>query len=141
MSAPTTTKKTTGVSVRGYDHLVARPETGRRQLFVKGRGNLTARMIVGQLYATGLTPSEVARSRHLPVEAVWECLRYYDAHKALVDAEVAADLREGERRLSPHPSSPEYQRRLAAREESASPEAEPPLRTVGQDPNSGAALG
>lgn len=71
-----------------YKHLVPRPHKGKKQLYVKGRGSLTARGIVGAMHANGLTPAQVAKNFDLPVEAVWECIQYYEENKELVDAEV-----------------------------------------------------
>jgi hypothetical protein len=39
-----------------YQYLVPRPEKWKKQLYIKGRGNLTARDVVGTMMSNNLTP-------------------------------------------------------------------------------------
>jgi hypothetical protein len=78
-----------------YKYLVARPDKWKKQLYIKGRGCLTARHIVGTMMSNNLTPEQTAERYRLPVEAVLESLEYYQENKALVDAEVREERRLG----------------------------------------------
>jgi uncharacterized protein (DUF433 family) len=71
-----------------YKYLVSRPDKWKKQLYIKGRGNLTARDIVGTMMSNNLTPEQTAKAYSLPVEAVLEAWQYYQENKTLVDAEV-----------------------------------------------------
>ena len=65
-----------------YDHLIACPETGYKQLYLKG-----IKMRVGQLIykmrANRLTAEEAAQDMALPLVQIHEAQAYYQAHKAL----------------------------------------------------------
>jgi uncharacterized protein (DUF433 family) len=87
-----------------YKYLVSRPHPWKKQLFVKGCGNLTARSVVGAMYSNGLTPEQVAKNFDLPVEAVLECIQYYEENKDMVDAEVREERRRGG--LDPYEDKP-----------------------------------
>jgi hypothetical protein len=78
-----------------YKYLVTRPDKAKKQLYVKGRGCLTARDVVGTLVSNNLTPEQTANAYGLPVEAVLEAREYYDENKSLVDAEVREERRGG----------------------------------------------
>ncbi len=87
-----------------YKYLVSRPHKWKKQLYVKGRGNLSARGVVGALYSNGLTPEQVAKDFDLPIEAVLECIQYYEENKELVDAEVREERIRGG--LDPYEDKP-----------------------------------
>jgi uncharacterized protein (DUF433 family) len=77
-----------------YQYLVARP--GRKhQLYIKGRGCLTARDVVGTMMSNNLTPEQTADAYDLPLEAVQEASDYYRQYKPLIDAEVRQERRTG----------------------------------------------
>jgi uncharacterized protein (DUF433 family) len=79
----------------GYQYLVARSDKWKKQLYVKGRGCLTARHVVGMMLSNQLTPEETAKAYSLPVEAVLEAWQYYQENNELVDAEVREERRRG----------------------------------------------
>lgn len=87
-----------------YKYLVARPDKWKKQFYVKGRGSLTARHVVGTMYANNLTVEETAKNYGLPVEAILECVRYYEENKELIDAEVREERIRGG--LDPHEDKP-----------------------------------
>ncbi|HXF39859.1 MAG TPA: hypothetical protein VN687_09120 [Blastocatellia bacterium] len=76
-----------------YNFLISRADTAKKQLYVKGRGCLTARDVVGTLMSNRLTPEQTADVYSLPVEAVLEACLYYEENKSLVDAEVSEERR------------------------------------------------
>lgn len=76
-----------------YHYLVSRPDTTKKQMYVRGRGSLTARDVVGTLMSNDLTPAQTADAYSLPVEAVLEACQYYEENKSLVDAEVREERR------------------------------------------------
>jgi uncharacterized protein (DUF433 family) len=75
-----------------YEHLMARPDSWRKQLYLKER-NLTVWQVVGRMQAHGYSPAEAAEQFDLPLKAVREALDYYQRHKELVDAETAEEGR------------------------------------------------
>jgi uncharacterized protein (DUF433 family) len=75
-----------------YKYLITRPGKWKKQLYIKGRGCLTARHVVGTMVANHLTPEETAEGYGLPVEAVLEAWEYYQENKTLVDAEVGEEV-------------------------------------------------
>lgn len=83
-------KTTHGQPQESYRYLEQRPESWRRQLFIKGR-NIPAGHVVRSMLANQRTPRQEAEDRELPVEAVYECLRYYDDHEADVLADIQAE--------------------------------------------------
>jgi len=87
-----------------YKYLEPRPKNWRKQLYVKGRGSLTARHVVGRMYSNNLTAEATARGYDLPIEVVLECIRYYQEHQELVDAEVREERRRGG--LDPYEDKP-----------------------------------
>lgn len=87
-----------------YKYLVARPDKWKKQLYVKGRGSLTARHVVGTMQANNLTVEETAKNYGLPVEAILECIQYYEENKGLIDAEVREERTRGG--LDPYEDKP-----------------------------------
>jgi hypothetical protein len=60
-----------------YTYLVSRPDKWKKQLYLKGRGSLTARDVIGTMLSNHLTPEQTVQAYSLPVEAVLESLEYY----------------------------------------------------------------
>lgn len=88
-----------------YAQLAPRPETGRRQPYLKGR-NLTVGQLVYRMRANDQDISEVAEDLDLPISQVREAVAYYEIHRDLVDGEMAEDgrkLRESGIDLEPGP--------------------------------------
>lgn len=75
-----------------YKHLEARPDSWRKQLYLKER-NMTVWQVVGRLQAHGYSVQEAAEHFDLPLAAVVEAVDYYQRHKDLVDAETAEEGR------------------------------------------------
>jgi hypothetical protein len=96
-------------SVTAYKHLEPRPESGAKQLFVKGR-KFPADMLYGQVVGEDpLTPEELAESWGLPLEAVLEAVEYSEANLDLIHKERAEELeriREFEKKF-PSPKPPD----------------------------------
>lgn len=76
-----------------YQYLERRPESWRRQLFVKGR-NLPAGHVVRSMLANQRTPRETAENLQVPLEAVYECLRYHDEYQAEILADIQIEREE-----------------------------------------------
>jgi uncharacterized protein (DUF433 family) len=70
-----------------YEHLVARPNRGLHQLWLKGR-NITVGQLVATIRANKLSSAEAAQDLELPEAQVREALAYYDGHHEMVDAEL-----------------------------------------------------
>jgi len=77
---------------RHYQYLVARPETGRQQLYLKGR-TMTVGQLVYTMRANGLEAKAAAEDLELPLEQVKEALVYYETHRDLVESEAEEDRR------------------------------------------------
>lgn len=69
-----------------YEHLIARPDNWRRQLWVRGR-NMSVGQLVAWMRSNGFSPQEAAEDFDLPLAPVQEALAYYETHRDLVDAE------------------------------------------------------
>jgi uncharacterized protein (DUF433 family) len=88
-------------------YLESRPQSWRRQLFVKGR-RLRASTIWSDMLTNGLTPEQVAWNKELPVEAVLECIRYCETHQEVIRTEANEEKRrllEAGVALEPPPSA------------------------------------
>jgi len=70
-----------------YQYLVARPEKGRKQMYLKGR-NMTVGQLVYTMRANRMSPEEAAEDMDLPLEQVLEALAYYQAHRSLIESEA-----------------------------------------------------
>ncbi len=70
-----------------FQYLVARPETGRKQLYLKGR-NMTVGQLVYTMRANQMSPEEAAEDMDLPLEQVLEALAYYQTHQPLIESEA-----------------------------------------------------
>lgn len=75
-----------------YAHLEARPDSWRKQLYLKER-NMTVWHVVGRMQAHGYSSAEAAEYFDLPLAAVLEAVDYYQRNKELVDAETAEEGR------------------------------------------------
>jgi uncharacterized protein (DUF433 family) len=75
-----------------YKHLEARPDSWRKQLYLKER-NMTVWQVVGRMQAHGYSSAEAAEQFDLPLAAVLEAVDYYQRHKDLIDAETAEEGR------------------------------------------------
>lgn len=75
-----------------YRYLVSRPETGRQQLYLTGR-TMTVGQLVYTMRANDMDTESAAEDLDLPVEQVQEALAYYEAHRELVESEVAEERR------------------------------------------------
>ncbi len=78
-----------------YEYLIPHFDERKRQLYIKDRGCLTARDVVGTMLSNKLTLEETAEAYDLPVPAVEEAWDYYQENKSLVDEEVAQERRAG----------------------------------------------
>ena len=75
-----------------YKHLEARPDSWRKQLYLKER-NMTVWHVVGRMQAHGYSSAEAAEQFDLSLEAVVEAVDYYQRNKDLVDADTAEEGR------------------------------------------------
>lgn len=74
-----------------YKFLVRRPDKWKQQLYLRGRGSLTARHVAGTMLSCRLSEEATAEDFDLPVEAVRECLRYCEENMELVLDEVCEE--------------------------------------------------
>ncbi len=70
-----------------YQYLVSRPETGREQLYLKGR-NMTAGQLVYKMRANQMTEEQAAQDMDLPLDQVREAVAYYQIHRQLIESEI-----------------------------------------------------
>lgn len=70
-----------------YRYLVARPEKGHSQLYLKGR-NMTVGQLIYKMRANQLDVEEAAQDMDLPLEQVIEALVYYETHREIVESET-----------------------------------------------------
>jgi uncharacterized protein (DUF433 family) len=75
-----------------YRYLVAKPESWRKQLYLKGR-NMTVGQLVYTMRANDLTAEAAAADMDLPIEQVREAQAYYETHRKLIEAEVDEEKR------------------------------------------------
>jgi uncharacterized protein (DUF433 family) len=71
-----------------YEYLISRPETGHKQLYLKGQP-MSVGQLIKQMQAEQLSPEETARDMDLPLPQVREALAYYETHQELVTREMA----------------------------------------------------
>lgn len=76
----------------GWQYLVSRPHSWRRQLSVKGR-RLPAATIWSDMQVNGLSVAEAADNWSLPVEAVREIVRYCEVNEGLLHMEAEEERR------------------------------------------------
>jgi uncharacterized protein (DUF433 family) len=72
-----------------YVYLERRPDSWRKQLYLKGR-NMSVGQLVYTMRASSLLddPVRAARNFELPVEQVREALTYYASHRDLIEREA-----------------------------------------------------
>lgn len=70
-----------------YRYLIAKPESWRKQLYLKGR-NMTVGQLIYRMRANGLTAEGAAKDMDLPMEQVREAQAYYETHRDLIEKEV-----------------------------------------------------
>ena len=70
-----------------YQYLAARPQTGRNQLYLKGR-NMTVGQLVYKMRANELSTEQAAEDMDLPEMQVREALAYYQTHRELIETEM-----------------------------------------------------
>ena len=75
-----------------YKYLVERPHSWRRQLSVKGR-RLPAAIVYSDIFVDKMTPAESAKNWDLPLEAVYECIRYCQENESLIRMEAEEERR------------------------------------------------
>lgn len=73
-----------------FEYLVARPETGYKQLYLKGR-NMRVGQLVYKMRANGLSPEEAAADLNLPVAQIREAQVYYAVNRDLIEQEAAEE--------------------------------------------------
>lgn len=76
----------------GWKYLASRPESWKRQLFVKGR-RLTAANVWFDMFANQQTPQEAAENWNLPLEAIEEIIRYCEANEDVIGTEADEEKR------------------------------------------------
>jgi uncharacterized protein (DUF433 family) len=77
---------------RHYQYLTARPETGRSQLYLKGR-TMTVGQLVYKMRANAMDAEAAAKDMDLPLAQVKEALAYYETHRDLIESEAAEERR------------------------------------------------
>jgi uncharacterized protein (DUF433 family) len=76
-----------------YDYLIARPETGRNQLYLKGR-NMTVGQLIYKMRANQLSDEEAAKDMDLPLTQIKEAQVYYQTHRDLIESEAEEEKQE-----------------------------------------------
>ena len=69
-----------------FEYLAPRPETGYKQLYLKGR-NLRVGQLIYTMRANGLTDEEAAKDLDLPVAQIREAQLYYQINRDLIERE------------------------------------------------------
>jgi hypothetical protein len=75
-----------------WQYLESRPHPWRKQLYIKGR-KLKAFTVWSDMIVNDLTPEEVADSKELPLEAVYEAIEYCQTHQELLKLEADEERR------------------------------------------------
>lgn len=75
-----------------WQYLEPRPDSWRKQLYLKGR-KLRAHIVWSDMLVNEMTPEEVADSKDLPLEAVYEAIEYCESHAELLKQEAQAERR------------------------------------------------
>lgn len=73
-----------------FEYLAPRPETGYKQMYLKGR-NLRVGQLIYKMRANGLTDEEAAEDMGVPLAQVREAKLYYQINRELVEQENAQD--------------------------------------------------
>ena len=88
-----TRSQVTPAADEGYRYLERRPGSWRRELFLKGR-NKTVGQLVSDMRANHVTAEQAVEHYGLPLEQIREALRYYEAHRDLIEADVDEERRD-----------------------------------------------
>ena len=73
-----------------YEYLTTRPETGFKQLYLKGR-NLRVGQLIYKMRANHLTDEAAAEDMDLPVAQIREAQRYYQINRELIEQEATEE--------------------------------------------------
>ncbi len=73
-----------------YDYLTARPETGHKQLYLKGR-NMKVSQLIYTIRANQLSDEAAAADLDLPLAQIKEAQLYYRLNQELIEREVEAE--------------------------------------------------
>lgn len=73
-----------------YSYLIARPESGYKQLYLKGH-NLRVGQLIYKMRANQLSAAEAAADLGLPIKQIHEAQTYYEVNRALIEQEAAAE--------------------------------------------------
>jgi uncharacterized protein (DUF433 family) len=98
------------VALPSWKYLAREPNSRYKQLRVQGRG-VFARTLYGHYVneESPMTPEEIAADYGIPVEAVWEAIRYCEADPPEIredfEAEEAAERARGQQPRPPHAAS------------------------------------
>src|ERR1051325_3014815 len=79
-------------ATRGWKYLELRPESSKRQLYVKG-SRLRAATVWIDMDVNSMTPEKAASNFDLPVAAIDEIIRYCEANEGLIRAEAEEERR------------------------------------------------
>ncbi|OKH20167.1 hypothetical protein NIES593_19975 [Hydrococcus rivularis NIES-593] len=83
---------TTNSSKTQWQYLESRPDSWRRQLYLKGR-KLRAHTVWADMIVNEMSPEEVADSKDLPLAAVIEAIKYCETHQELLKKEAEEERR------------------------------------------------
>lgn len=75
-----------------YEYLVTRPESDRKQVYLKGR-KMTVGQLIYTMRANDLTEEQAAEEFDLPVAQVREAQAYYEMHREAVEADTEEEKR------------------------------------------------
>ena len=70
-----------------WQYLEARPDSWRKQLYIKGR-KLRARTVWSDMLVNEDTPSEAADNWDLPLQAIFEVIDYCESNQTLLEEEA-----------------------------------------------------
>lgn len=75
-----------------YQWLECRPQSWRKQLFLKGR-NIAVGQLIYSMRANHLTPDGAVFEYDLPLAQVQEAMLYYQRHRDIIEADSAEERR------------------------------------------------
>ncbi len=70
-----------------WQYLEVRPNSWRKQLYIKGR-KLRARTVWSDMLVNGDSPSDAADNWELPIQAIFEVIDYCESNQALLEQEA-----------------------------------------------------
>jgi uncharacterized protein (DUF433 family) len=83
---------TTNSSKTTWQYLESRPDSWRKQLYIKGR-KLRAHTVWSDMIVNEMTTEEIADSKELPLAAVIEAIEYCSTHQSLLEKEAESERR------------------------------------------------